>query len=91
MVYDIEKSKLKCEFNQFTFYFSSDLYFKKFINNVKDYIKDENRKLKIKFGFDIDGTDYFAISFYKRIEKRGFKVYDRANNRISPSINFKIY
>ena len=63
------------------FYFSSKLYLEKFENNVEKYVEEESIKLinkyKIKSNFEV----FLAISFYKKIEQRGFFIYDDVKNK----------
>ena len=56
------------------FYFSSKVYREKFITNVANYTKEENLKLKNKYGINCDFTIYLAISYYQKLEKRGFYI-----------------
>lgn len=56
------------------FYFSSKVYREKFILKLADFIKEENLKLKNKYGINCDFTIYLAISYYQKIEKRGFYI-----------------
>ena len=35
----------------------------------------EEEKLVSKYQVNLEGTEYLALSLYKKIEKRGFKVY----------------
>lgn len=55
-------------------YFSSLFLRKKFLDNVYNYIDNENMKLRANYNFDIDATKLLILSFYKKTEKRGFRV-----------------
>ena len=56
-------------------------------------MKKRRKKLrnKVKYGIDMLPTEYFMIALYKKIEKRGFRVYykydmrkpSKCQNRIS--------
>lgn len=63
------------------FYFSSLLYLEKFEKEVELYVNAETIKLRNKYKVDNDFTLYLAIAFYKKIEKRGFYIYDEVNKR----------
>lgn len=58
------------------FYFSSKLYLDKFINNVEKYVEEETIKLKNKYKVNGNFDVYLALSYYKKIEQRGFFVFD---------------
>lgn len=63
------------------FYFSSEFYKKKFIDEIESYISTETLKLQGKYNMNINFDLLFMISLYKKIEKRGFRVYDEENNK----------
>lgn len=73
--YELEKSPYTYIFNNITFYFSSELYLKKFKKELKNYIKNEEFRFFQRYKLKLE-TYYFkqflAISFYKKVEKRGF-------------------
>lgn len=58
------------------FYFSSKLYLDKFVNNVEKYVEEETLKLINKYKVNCNFTVYLAISYYKKIEQRGFYIFD---------------
>lgn len=76
--YDLTESDYVFEINinkeNIKFYFSSIFLMKKFTNNVEYYIHNENSKLVSYYKIDIDARKLLMISYYKKIEKRGFKV-----------------
>ena len=57
------------------FYFSSEFNKQRFLNTLEEYIKNENRKLINRYKVYIDLAQYMSVSLYKKIEKRGFRVY----------------
>lgn len=77
---DIKKSDYICVVDSYKFYFSSELYRTKFINELSEYISSETIKLKYKYKVNIVGKIFFAISLYKKIEKRGFYIKDLQND-----------
>lgn len=87
--YNIKESEYKIDYLNFTFYFSSLLYKRKFENELKYYIKDETFKIRTKYFINIDIDEYLALSLYKKIEKRGFNVLYKGLS-IDENINFKI-
>lgn len=77
---DINESPFFVEYNDFTFYFSSAFYQRNFKLKLPGYIREEEFKLKNRYRiinekfFEIL-HEVLAISLYKKIEKRGFRVY----------------
>ena len=80
--YDINKSEYSCEVNDLEFYFSSEFNKMRFELNYSDYVDEETNKLQAKYHVNIDIYDYLLVAFYKRIEKRGFKVFRTVNNTV---------
>lgn len=74
VTYELEDSPFFLRIDNFMFYFSSDFYRKKFENEYKDYIKNETLKLNVKYRMIVYADEMLLLSFYKMIEKRGFKV-----------------
>ena len=54
---------------------------KKFVEKVDKYVEEESLKLKNRYNINISFTLFFIISLYKKIEKRGFCVYDDINKK----------
>ena len=63
------------------FYFSSEFYMNKFLNNVDNFVTTESLKMKNKYKINSNLELYFALSFYKKIEKRGFFIYDDVSKK----------
>lgn len=72
--WNLEESVYIYKFEGIEYYFSSMFYLDKFKNNVEKFIEEESTKLEIKYKILIDFRVYLAISFYKKIEKRGFRI-----------------
>ena len=72
--YELEDSPFFLRIDDFMFYFSSDFYRDKFSKTYKDYIRSETLKLNVKFKMIVDADEMLLLSYYKMIEKRGFKV-----------------
>ena len=88
MIYiDIEYSDYYFEYDDMKFYFSSQFYLNKFKREYSEFLKDETLKLKIKFKCSIFADYMILLLLYKKIEKRGFRVYYK-NNRINENYQF---
>ncbi len=74
---NLYESKFYYDLFNLRFYFSSEFYKEKFKNEVHDYIMIETIKFKNKYKIKIMLNNYFAIAFYKRIEKRGFRIVEK--------------
>ena len=72
--YDINKSEYYFRVNKLTFFFSSKFNKTRFENGFIDYVNEETNKIKAKYKVDINLTNYLLLAYYKKIEKRGFKV-----------------
>ena len=72
--YDINKSEYYFKVNKLTFFFSSKFNKTRFENGFIEYVKEETNKIKAKYKVDINLTNYLLLAYYKKIEKRGFKV-----------------
>lgn len=83
---DIGESDYCYNFKGITFYFSSQQYMKKFKDTVENYIEIETLKIQNKYKVDLMLTMYLAVSYYKKIETRGFRCY--LNNEQINDIKF---
>ena len=72
--YDINKSEYYFRVNKLTFFFSSKFNKTRFENGFIEYVSEETNKIKAKYKVDINLTNYLLLTYYKKIEKRGFKV-----------------
>ena len=72
--YDLNESTYTSVHSDFKFYFSSLFYKEKFDQGIQSFINQETLKLKIKYGHKVSCDDLFYLSYYKQIEKRGYKV-----------------
>lgn len=72
--YNINKSEYYFKVNKLTFFFSSKFNKTRFENGFIDYVNEETNKIKAKYKVNINLTNYFLLAYYKKIEKRGFKV-----------------
>ena len=53
----------------------------KFKNKVKQFIVEETAKIKAKYKINIYLDTMLTLSFYKKIEKRGFRVVYKENEK----------
>ena len=80
--YDIFKSTYYCKINNMIFYFSSEFNKRRFESNFYLFIEEETNKLKARYKVNLDIYDYLMVVFYKKIEKREFRVLTYKNNGI---------
>lgn len=77
--YDLTKSTysfISKELN-LIFMFSSDLYLCKFEEQFKEHRKEFNLKYSVRFKFDVNFTLLPDLILYRKIEKRGFLIYNQ--------------
>ena len=72
--YDINKSEYYFRVNKLTLFFSSKFNKTRSENGFIDYVNEETNKIKAKYKVNINLTNYLLLTYYKKIEKRGFKV-----------------
>lgn len=80
--YDINKSEYYFIVNKLTLFFSSKFNKTRFENGFIDYVQEETNKIKAKYKVDINLTNYLLLAYYKKIEKRGFKVLTYDDNDV---------
>lgn len=78
---DLNESDYKVKKLGLTFYFSSKFYMEKFEKEVEIYTHNEMLKLFNKYRVTSNFKIFLTISFYKRIEKRGFRIFDNIRNQ----------
>lgn len=77
---NIEESPFFFQYENYKFYFSSQFYKRNFKNRIENYLKEESYKIRNRYKimndrfFDIL-KEVLLISYYKKIEKRGFRIY----------------
>lgn len=77
---NIEESPIFYQYENFKFYFSSAFYRRNFKNRIEGYLKEETYKTMNRYKVLNDKffellKEVLLISYYKKIEKRGFRVY----------------
>ena len=80
--YDINKSEYYFRVNKLTLFFSSKFNKTRFENGFIEYVSEETNKIKAKYKVDINLTNYLLLAYYKKIEKRGFKVLTYDDNDV---------
>lgn len=80
--YDINKSEYYFKVNKLTFFFSSKFNKTRFENGFIDYVNEETNKIKAKYKVNINLTNYLLLTYYKKTEKRGFKVLTYDDNDV---------
>ena len=73
--YNLDESTYKFKIGDLTFKFSSKFYLNKFVSRFSDYRMNETLKLCSKYNCKIYCDNMILLNLYKKIEKRGFKVY----------------
>lgn len=77
---NIDDSPYYLEIENFTFYFSSAFYLRNFKLKLPGYLREEEYKMRNRYKivnskfFDLL-KEVLMISLYKKIEKRGFKIF----------------
>lgn len=74
---DIKSSNYTFEYEDNIFFFSSEFYLNKFKTELPDYVYSESIKLKNKYKLNISCNLFLAISLYRKIEKRGFYIFNK--------------
>ena len=72
--HDLTESVEFVELLQTRFYFSSSFNKERFLKGYEEYIKEEEDKIKAKYGINISIRYYLLIAYYIKIEKRGFYI-----------------
>lgn len=86
---DINDSTYYLDVGKARLYFSSEFNKARFLNNYKFYIKEETSKLEKKYHVKIVANYYLMFAFYKKIEKRGFRVENNVTKtRINENLTF---
>lgn len=86
---NIEESTYFLNFEGVTFYFSSMFYKEKFKRELKKYIDIESIRLYNRLNLKNEMSIFLAISLYKKIEKRGFRVLIHNKEQLEENHIFK--
>lgn len=78
---DIYESDYFYDLDGIRYYFSSQLYLNKFKENVINYVNENSIKLKLRYKINLNFDLFFTLSYYKKVEKRGFRVVDISSEK----------
>lgn len=86
---DINDSTYNYDVGKITLYFSSNFNKDRFIKGYQTFIKEENAKIENKYHVKILANYYLLIAYYKRIEKRGFRIeHSITKARVNENLTF---
>lgn len=88
---DINESDIIAIFGNYRFYFTTNFNKTKFIENVEYFTRLEEVKITNRYGIEIDLRDYLAIWYYKKVQKRGFRVEKLENRKKINNFKFEIF
>lgn len=80
--YDISKSEYSYKYKDLIFFFSSQFNRNRFVLGFNNYVSEETNKLKVKYHVNISLENFLLVAYYKKIEKRGFRVLTYKENDI---------
>lgn len=91
IIFDLKESNYKYSFEGLTFVFSSELNMNKFKQKIKEYIKQETYKLSYKYSnLNLNFDLFLSVALYKKIEKRGFLIYQNEDIELKEDTLFLI-
>lgn len=86
---DINDSTYYLDVGKARLYFSSEFNKTRFLNNYLIYTQEECKKLENKYHVKINANYYLLFAFYKKIEKRGFRIENNiTKTRINENLTF---
>lgn len=80
--YDISKSEYSYKYKDLIFFFSSQFNRNRFVLGYANYVSEETNKLRVKYHVNISLENFLLVAYYKKIEKRGFRVLTYKENDI---------
>lgn len=86
--HNINESDIYQVIDNYTLYFSSNYNRKSFLVKYDDYFFRVNKRLKRIY--ELDYTSLIIISLYKKVEKRGFRVYYKDRRIYEESIRWEM-
>lgn len=88
---DINDSTYYLDVGKARLFFSSEFNKSRFLANYNYYIKEETCKLEKKYHVKIVANYYLMFAFYKKIEKRGFRIENNVTNaKINENLTFLV-
>lgn len=82
IVYDLSKSDYVTSWGYYKFYFSSATHLTKFITGMQAQIDWLNDSFSRRFHFSMKIDTLAVINFYRKIETRGFLVYNELDQEV---------
>lgn len=88
---DINDSNYYVELDKLRIYFSSEFNKDRFLKGYSEYVKEENLKIQNKYKININANYYLLFSYYRKIEKRGFRIVNRITGaEVKDNLTFNI-
>lgn len=88
---DINDSNYCVELDKIRIYFSSEFNKERFLKGYEEYVKEENLKIENKYKINIIANYYLLFAYYRKIEKRGFKIVNKVTGaEVNPNLTFVI-
>lgn len=87
---DINESDIYCIYDNYKLYFNSQYIKNKYVKEINDFIYIEELKIKHRYNLDIDLHNYLAIAYYKKIQKKGYKIENAKTGRKIKEFEFKV-
>ena len=88
---DINDSNYYVELDKIKIYFSSEFNKERFLKGYEEYVKEENLKIQNKYKVNIIANYYLLFAYYRKIEKRGFKIINKVTGaEINNNLTFII-
>jgi hypothetical protein len=86
---DINDSTYYLDVGKARLYFSSEFNKTRFLKNYSLYTLEECKKIENKYHVKINANYYLLFAFYKKIEKRGFRIENNiTGKRINENLTF---
>lgn len=79
---DLKHSPFKLQMEGVTFHFSSMLHLIKFKEEFDHYRQGMETRLFNRYGVDVKAKIYAAISWYIKVETRGFLIYNQKGEAV---------
>ena len=89
--HNIEDSVFYLDKANMRFYFSSEFNRVRFNKNYKEYIREQTARIKNKYHVNIKLEEYLLVALYKKIEKRGFRIYQKLENKLEKISEYDIF
>lgn len=86
--YNLDVSPFRAKIEDYTLFFSSEFYMRKFNDELKEYENKLNVRFYTSLAYRVSIQPIaIAISLYYRIEKRGFLIYNESKDKFHRSID----